>query len=590
MKKVLIVAVFFALVITLFQSCKDELDVPLQGEFSVDVITYDSNWVYGQLVAAYGILDLNLDASDPWRYAPSNWLYGEVTSDNAYKGSEAGDQGVIDNMEAYVPSAAESNFYGAKWNAIFEGVARSNDVIRGANIGLEEGSLSTEDHKQIIGEARFLRGHYHFEAKKMWDNIPYIDETIIDPTNYADVSSLTNIAVDSWSKIEEDFAFAMDELPGESRFVGAANSWVAKAYLAKAHMYQLDYTAASPLLEDIINSGPYSLAPRYSDNFNAAFNNSSESIFAIQNTVNDGASQDDNGNWGDALNFPNGVPIGTNPDGGACCGFYQPSQNLVNAYKTDASGLPLLDTFNDTDVTNDEGIASDDSFTPYAGELDPRLDWKVGRRGIDYNGWGIMAGQSWIRSPSNGGPYLQKITVFRASQFGNSSIDAPSAWAPGVSAINTNIIRYAEILLWKAEIMAANGEGDFGASLVDQVRTRAANPDDFVKALDTNGNPTGSPAANYVINPYGSFAGQQEAIKAVAHEYRIETALEGHRFFDLVRRGKANEVLSAYLTVEKTKRSHLASASFTSGVNERFPIAQSVIGVSNGQIKQNLGY
>ncbi|WP_025741655.1 RagB/SusD family nutrient uptake outer membrane protein [Aquimarina pacifica] len=579
--KRILVLTFFSGMVIFFQSCQKELDVPLQGEFSSDVIPFDADWISGQLVAAYGMLDLNLDTSDPWRSAPSNWLYGEVPSDNAYKGSEAGDQGSIDNMEFYTPNSGESNYYGYKWSAIYEGVARCNEAIRGVNEGVERGNLTEAQAAQFIGEARFLRGHYHFEAKKMWDNIPFIDETV--------TVSQSNENVDSWTLIEEDFAYAASVLSDDSRLPeGGATSWNAKAYLGKVHMYQLDYTSAAPVLDDVINNGPYSLNPKYSDNFNAETDNSAESVFAIQQTTDDGASQDDNANWGDVLNFPNGAPVGTT--GGACCGFFQPSQNLVNAYKTDASGLPLLDTFNDTDVTNDDGISSEDDFTPYTGELDPRLDWKVGRRGIDFNGWGIMPGQSWIRSPSYGGPYLQKITIFRASQFEDPAIDSQAGWGPGLSAMDTNIIRFAEVLLWRAEIMAATGEGDMGASLVDQVRMRAANEEDFVKALDSDGEPTDDPAANYVVGLYGSFTSQDQAIKAVAHEYRIETALEGHRFFDLVRRGVASEVLTAYLAEEVTKRPHLTSASFTPGTNERYPIAQSVIGVSNGEIKQNTGY
>ncbi|WP_282080253.1 RagB/SusD family nutrient uptake outer membrane protein [Aquimarina algiphila] len=562
-----------------FQSCKDELEIPLQGQVSSDVIVFDSDWITLQLAAAYGMLDLNVSTSDPWRSDPSHWIYGEVSSDNAYKGSDPGDQPIIDNAEAYTALATENSYYGFLWNAIFEGVARSNEAIRGVKTGLESGDLTAAEAAQFEAEGRFLRAHYHFEAKKIWGKIPFVDETIEE--------SITNEGVDSWGLIEADFQFAIDNLPETSRFVGSGNSWAAKAYMAKVHMYQLDYDAARPILDDVINAGPYSLAAKYSDNFNAATKNSSESIFAIQHTVNDGSSNDDNGNWGQALNFPNGAPVGTT--GGACCGFFQPSQNLVNAYKTDVGGLPLLDTFNDSDVTNDDGIADADPFTPYAGELDPRLDWKVGRRGIDFNGWGIMPGQSWIRNPANGGPYLQKISVFRASQFNNAGIDAASAWAPAVSAINTNIIRFAEILLWRAEIMAAQGEGDLGVALVDQVRMRAANTEDFVKELDMDGMPTATPAANYVISPYGAFTGQAQAIKAVAHEYRIETALEGHRFFDLVRRGEAATVLTNYLAEESTKRSHLNGVSFSLR-SQVYPIAQNVISVSGGVIKQNDGY
>ncbi|TSE05546.1 MULTISPECIES: RagB/SusD family nutrient uptake outer membrane protein [Aquimarina] len=562
-----------------FQSCKDELEIPLQGQVSADVIVFDSNWVTLQLAAAYGMLDRNLDTSDSWRSAPSNWIYGEVSSDNAYKGSDPGDQPVIDNVEAYTATSSENNYYGYLWNAIFEGVARSNEAIRGVKTGLEAGDLTTAEAAQFEAEARFLRAHYHFEAKKVWGKIPFVDETVEE--------SITNESVDSWGLIEADFQFAIDNLPEASRFVGAGNSWAAKAYMAKVHMYQLDYDAARPILDDVINAGPYSLVAKYSDNFNAETKNSSESIFAVQHTVNDGSSQDDNSNWGEALNFPNGAPVGTT--GGACCGFFQPSQNLVNAYKTDAGGLPLLDTFNDSDVTNDDGIADADPFTPYAGELDPRLDWKIGRRGIDFNGWGIMPGQSWIRNPANGGPYLQKVSVFRFSQFNNPAVDSGVAWFPAASSINTNIIRFAEILLWRAEIMAVQGEGDLGVSLVDQVRMRAANTEDFVKELDMDGMPTATPAANYVISPYGAFTGQAQAIKAVAHEYRIETALEGHRFFDLVRRGEAATVLTNYLAEESTKRSHLNGVSFSLR-SQVYPIAQNVISVSGGVIKQNDGY
>ena len=563
------------------QSCDKDLNIPLQGQFSEDVIPFDKEWVESQVTSAYGMLDGNLDQSDPWRSAASNWIYGEVSSDNAYKGSELSDQPIINNVEWYNANPDETRFYGYKWNAIFEGVARSNEAIRGAKSGLEKGNLTVEEAAALEAEARFLRAHFHFEAKKMWDNIPFVDENA--------TQSLPNMGVDSWTAIENDFQYAIDNLTVTSRFTGGANSWTAKAYLAKVLMYQLDYSQPTKdLLDDIIGAGPYALAPKYSDNFNAATNNSSESIFAVQNTVNDGPSNDENGNWGDALNFPNGTPVG---GGGSCCGFYQPSQNLVNAYKTDASGLPLLDTYNDTDVTNDDGIPDTDPFTPYAGELDPRLDWKVGRRGIDFNGWGVMPGQSWIRDANNGGPYLQKVTVWRADQEGDGGVDASSAWAGGVSSMNTNIIRFAEVLLWRAETMAATGEGDLGVGLVDQVRIRASNPADFVPELDINGDPTGNPAANYVINPYGSFGGDQVlAMKAIAHEYRIETSLEGHRFFDVVRRGNAAQVFNDYLTEEVTKRSHLSSASFTSGKSERYPIPQSVIAVSNGQIDQNPFY
>src|SRR4029079_8926352 len=184
----------------------------------------------------------------------------------------------------------------------------------------------------------------------------------------------------SWSFIESDLKYAMDSLPLTQASVGRANKYAAEAFLAKAYMFQHKYWDAKPLLKDLIENGKtargdkYELE-KYGDNFNPETKNGSESVFSAQTSVNDFGSGN-NGNYGDVLNFPqNGGP-------GGCCGFFQPSQWLVNHFKTDAAtGLPDPDHFNESVVKNDEGYASDSIFTPYTGTLDPRLDWTVGRRG-----------------------------------------------------------------------------------------------------------------------------------------------------------------------------------------------------------------
>ncbi len=568
------------LLLGVFASCNEELNVSPQGTIGNDVLTFDKAWINGQIVGAYGILDGNLDNTDVWRAAPSNWVYGEVASDNAYKGSDPGDQPPINNIEKYSPLST-SSFLDYKWRAVFEGVARSNEVIRGVKIGLEKGDLSTEDALALEGEARFLRGHFHFEAKKMWNKIPYILETA--------VTSQSNENVESWTKIEEDFAFAAANMNDQPEETGRASSWTAKTYLAKTHMYQLDYAAAEPILDDVIENGPYQLNTLFSDNFNFAANNSAESVFAVQHSVQDGSSNGSNGNWGEALNFPQ-----TGEAGAGCCGFFQPSQNLVNAFKTGADGLPLLTDFNNEDVTNDDGITSDDDFTPYAGTLDPRLDWTVGRRGIDYLGWDLHRGSAWIRNQANGGPYLQKKTLYRASQKGEAN--STNAWSSNVSAININIIRFSEVLLWAAEVAADKSDLAKAVSLVDRVRARAANPEDFVKAIDRQVDPVTEevtlnvleePAANYLINTYGTFPDKEFAMRAVNFERRIELAMEGHRFFDLVRQGRAADVLNDYLTEEGTKRSHLSGVSFEANEDNYYPIPQTAIDLSGGVITQN---
>ncbi len=574
MKKIISLLIICTILIF---SCEDELDIPIQSAISGSDVPLNSTFINTQVVAAYAMLDGNRDNTNVWRAAPSNWVYGEVVADNAYKGSDAGDQSEITAFETFA-AAAQNSYVDYKWVSVFEGISRANVALNAINSGIESGSLSAEEGGAFAGEVRFLRAHYHFEAKKMWGNVPFVDETVTEST--------TNVGIDVWAAIEADFQFAIDNLPkDETLREGGANRWNAKAYLAKVHMYQLEYDAAKPLLDEVINEGPYSLNTFFHDNFDASTNNSAESVFAVQYAVNDGSTDSSNGNYGDILNHPHNSPIGA-----GCCGFFQPSHNLVNAYKTDANGLPLFDTFNNSNINNVDpndnapsGFPDDDSFVPEPGNLDPRLDWTVGRKGIPFNGWGDFPGLAWTRDPANGGCYVSKKTVYRADQQGE--VNTATGWATTVNAINTNIIRFSELLLWRAEVAADEGDLSTAVMYVDMVRARAANPAGWVKREN------GANAANYVIGLYadnGDFPDVDFAKKAILFEYRLETALEGHRFFDLVRLGKAAEILNAYVDGDNT-RSYLAGATFTP-TDAVFPIPQTAIDLSGGIIKQNQGY
>ncbi|WP_074408820.1 RagB/SusD family nutrient uptake outer membrane protein [Aquimarina megaterium] len=558
MKKIIL----FVFVTLLVISCEKELDIEPQGSLVEGVIEFNKEWVDQQLISAYAILDGN----PGYFWAPaSNWALGDVASDDFHKGSSIDDQPQLNDVERF--SSGTTNIYlSRKWESLFEGISRTNQTIESIAKAIEKGT-SEKDLTVLGAEARFLRAHYHMDAKKIWSNIPFMKEGLTTtPSNDTDI----------WPLIEEDLTYAINNLPESQDDAGRATSWIAKAYLAKAHMFQNDYVAARPILDNIINEGPFQLVPNYHDNFNAEKDNNSESVFAVQNSVNDGGDGFINGNRGNRLNHP----YAPDAPGGGCCGFFQPSQNLVNAFKTDANGLPLLDSFNDSDITNDQGITSDQPFTPYIGNLDPRLDWTVGRRGIEYLGWGIMPGSRWTRDQSNGGPYVGKKHEILKSQEGSMS----AAGLPQYNAINTPLIRYSDVLLWRAEVHAQDGQLTDAMNLVNRIRARAANPDGFVK------NPDGTPAANYVINEYTSFPDQEYAIKAVRFERRLELASEGHRFFDLVRWGVAPQVLNKYISEESSKRVYLNGASFTQGKSEYYPIPLDAINSSGGTLKQNSGY
>lgn len=561
MKKQIIAAIAAVFLIT--TACDSDLDINPQGRLTEGVIPQDEVWVNQQLISAYAMLD----GHPNYFWAPaSNWALGDVASDDFHKGSSSGDQPPLNDVERYAPGT--TNIYlSRKWNSIYDGINKCNQTLLSATAALNNG-ISSEKIAPLMAEARFLRAHYHMDAKKIWNNIPFVNETATEvPDN----------TIDAWPFIEEDLNFAVSNLPDTQNDKGRPTAWTAKVYLAKAHMFQNDHTAATPVLDDIINNGPYALVANYHDNFNAEKENNSESVFAVQNSVNDGGQGVWNGNSGNRLNHPY-TPLGDAP-GGGCCGFFQPSQNLVNAFKTDANGLPLLDTFNDSDVTSDQGVPSDQAFTPYNGTLDPRLDWTVGRRGIEYLEWGPMPGMRWIRDQGYGGPYVGKKHEYLKSQEGMMSASVSGAF----NAINTPLVRYSDVLLWRAEIYAENNELDAAMALVNKIRERAANPNGFVK------NSNGTDAANYLINPYTVFPNKEYAIKAVRFERRLELASEGHRFFDLVRWGIAEQTLNNYITNEAGKRTYLNGATFTNR-NNYYPIPLDAINSSGNILKQNEGY
>ena len=546
--------------------------------------------VNGLLVGAYSLLDGH-PGGNSMAQSMSNWQFGGVASDDAHKGSEYGDQTDLEFIENYSALPVNS-YFTAKWTSLYTGVQRANDVLR--LLATITTGLTDAERTQITAEAIFLRAVYHFEAAKLWRNIPYLDETISFANGNYSVPNTEPV----WPKIEADFQFAIANLTTTKSEAARANSWAAKAFLAKVYMFQHKYAEAKVLLEDIIANGvtakgaKYDLLPNYADNFNPLTKNGPESVFAAQMSVRDN-SNGQNGNSGELYSWNGGPTL--------CCGFYVPSFSLVNSYKTDAvTGLPLLDTWNDSDLKNDMGIASSEPFTPTTDPLDPRLDFTGGRRGIPYNDWGLMPGASWLVAQFAQGPYNNKKNVVWQK-------DLATTYENRRSSINYNFIRFADVLLWAAEVEVEIGDLAKAESYVNRVRTRAANPTYWVKTYKDNSKPldgfTDTPAANYVIGLYtGEFTanGKDYARKAVRFERKLELAMEGHRFFDLQRydngTGYMADLLNAYIAHENNSFDYLIlkGAVFTKGKNELYPIPQDQIDLSyvDGQptLTQNPGY
>ncbi len=561
MKKYIVTYLSLAL---LFASCADSFtEKPAIGALSDESLANEAG-VELLLVGAYSALDGIRSGAygADWTSSGDNWWF-DVVSDDAHKGSTDGDQADLYELETYNWTASNPYIIG-KWGGLFAGINRSNAVI--SLISTIEGA----DLSGKLAEARFLRGHYNMELQMIWGNVPYISDE-----NYANTEFNQPNSGAIWDAIEADFQFAADNLPASQAQVGRPTKFTAKAFLGKAYLQQHKYAEALSALEQVIGSGEYSLLSEYGDNFREAGDNSTESLFSIQFVADGGLSY--NGNRGGTLNFPSPGPFGS------CCGFYQPTQDLANAYQTDAAGLPLLDTFNQSDISNDYGINDSEAFTPEQGNLDPRIDFTVGRRGIDFNGYGVMPGKSWIRATFSdiSGPYLPKKNIYHS---GETALMGTGGWGEQRAGINFHIMRYSDVLLMAAEAAAETSNLGKALSYVNLVRNRAKGST-YVK------NAAGTDAANYVIEPYASFPSKDYAVKAVRFERRLELAMEGKRLFDIRRWGNGTSLINDYITNEsRTITNFGGKAGAYQAKHDMFPIPLTAIDLSGGVLQQNPGY
>jgi hypothetical protein len=557
-----VATVFFISVV----SCQDEfLDRKPLGAISEDAIANKAG-VEGSLIVAYRTLGGSNIAG--WYTSPMNWVWGGVRSDDAYKGTEASDQGSEINPVERFEVLPNSSSVASKWRAVYDGIGMANVVLRQL---AKATNINEADKKRIIAEARFLRGFHHFEAKRTFNNIPYVDEKIQTTDEY---KSLVNTA-SVWPQIEADLKTAYDNLPNIQAQKGRVNKWAAGAIYGKALLYQNKFTEAKAVFDQVIANGTtnngekFGLLSDFKDVFRGQFENSKEILFSIQYTVGDGTGGANSNKDAELTNPHNDGPVG-------CCGFYQPSQSLVNSFKTD-KGLPLFTSYNNTDIKNHESNPSnfvDDS------ELDPRVDFTVGRVGIPYKDYGT-AKASWIRNLANGGPWLPNKHIQWKDEVGTYFVSG--GWGQGQLGKNQTIIRYADLILMAAECEVEVGSLTKAQDYVNLVRERAAKSSTVMDGS--------KPAANYNISTYsGTWTDKAEARTAVRFERQLELAMEGHRFYDLVRYGIADAVINAFTAKESKIRTHLAGSTFRKGKDEYLPIPEFVINQSGGTIKQNPGY
>jgi len=557
-----------------FSSCSDFLDEHIpQGTLSDEQVKSPEN-AEAMVVSAYAIFTTAEDINSSF----SMWNF-DVRSDDAYKGGSGTSDGDVFHQLEVQQGVLTTNWnINDMWVRLYNSLSRVNSAIALLN----ETSDSYAMKKQRLAEMKFLRAYGHFLLKRLYKNIPFVINENLTYDEYNELSNTTYTNDEGWQLIIDDLMEAYNILPQTQADKGRPTKASAAAFLAKVYLYKAyrqddassnQVTAINQAdLEKVIEfTNPalyanYGLEDDLHNNFRPEeqYENGKESLWAIQYSRNDGSTYG-NLNWSYGLIPPN-IPGAT--DGG--CDFYKPSQNLVNAYRTGADGLPLLDSFNEKD------------FDKTSDNADPRLFLTVGIPGLPYMfNKNYMMEETSIWSRSNG---LYGYNVSLKQNVDPALIDnyliKGSYWA---SSMNRIVFRYADVLLERAEAYAQLGNSEQAIALVNQIRSRAASSTQMIgNYQNTYG------VKMYISNYKGSYS-KDETIKIVKMERRLEMGMECERFFDLVRWGDAATVINKYYAEEIDNCGIYRDAHFTANKDEYLPIPFSQISASNGHYTQNIG-
>ena len=572
MKKILY-SVLTVLALVGTTSCSDFLDDQKpQGVLDSDMVKDPSN-VDNLVISAYAVFTTAEDINSSF----SMWNF-DVRSDDAYKGGNGTSDGDVFHQLEIEQGVLTTNWnINDMWVRLYNCISRVNSAIS----VLETTSDSYQLKAQRLGEMKFLRAYAHFLLKRLYKNIPFIMDANLKQEDYNTLSNTEFTNDEGWQQIINDVEYAYSVLPVKQTDKGRPSKAAAAAFLTKAYLYKAyrqDNAASNQVTSinredllkvieysnpDIYSAGGFDLEPDFHNNFRpeTQYENGVESIWAMQYSINDGTKYG-NLNWSYGLIVPN-IPGVT--DGG--CDFYKPSQNLVNAYRTDADGHPFIDTFNnkDYDLTQD---------------ADPRLFLTVGLTGLPYefnSKYMMDASATWSRS---NGLYGYYVTLKQNVDPDCGYLVKGSWWG---TPMNRIVFRYADVLLERAEAYAQLNETGEAIKLVNEIRKRAKQSTGMIANYPSDY------GVKFNISTYNGTYSQEDALKIVKMERRLEMGMESERFFDLVRWGEAEKVLNKYFAEEANNCSIYSVAHFTKNKNEYLPIPYSQVAASQGHYTQNIG-
>ena len=548
--KYMAIATVFAASSLSLTSCDDFLDLKPTGTFTEEQL--DDSSIEGLMASAYAGLEAHFFGNNESFAGPiTNWVF-DVRSDDALKGG-----GDI-TMEQYIHQLEVSNVTSDnavaldKWRNNYYAISRVHKAMN----AIENSNIANK--ATYLGELKLLRAYFYFDLIRIFKQVPYFTENEDPNGKRADEYTRDQI----FSFIKQDLVDAYGVLPEEQSQAGRFNKYVAAAVMAKVSAFTSNWSDVETYANYVIASNKYDFYDNYGDMSKIEFNNKKESVMAVQfSTANNNAHI----NWSNLLNttYSEGALFGTGDD------FFLGSQNLVDAFATDNNGLPYLDGSDHYVKTTENGDGN------YEGNVDPRLDFTVGRLGMPFRGH--TYNKKWCRAYDIYGEYSGKKGLIDPS-----SPDMVQGFPWGASALNYCIIRYSDIVLLKAEaLIEQNKQLDEARTLINDVRKKAQ------RSIDGNYTPQDLDPfnANYNVGLYPSEGWTQEyARKAVRMERRLELAMEGNRWFDLLRWNTAVSTVNAYMQSEQRYHTYYAGNSISED-ELYFPVPYEEVNNSNGLYK-----
>lgn len=426
-----------------------------------------------------------------WNMSTFAWIgVTSIVSDDADKGSSPGDAGSDKDILDALNFTPSTPSFKELFASNYQGINRANQALKYIP---QLDKADSELRKRLMGEAKFLRAFMYFTLVKSFGGVPLVDHVPVSGVEEDKKMTLTRKSKEEiYAFIEQDLKDAITALPDKSSYTGAnvGRASIGAAHALLAKVYLYQKKWQLALEQANLVAG-YSLTPNFIDIYKVSGENNGESIFEIQGS---------GGTAGKAIQQYSQVQ-GARGTTGWGWGFATPTQGLYDAYSS-------------TDTRRDATIIHRD-MTLYDGYLvGPNVENKF------YN-------------------YKAYSSNYR---------DQPS------TDTNIRYLRYAEILLIKAEAMNELGQTSAAIPFLNQVRTRADVP-----------NTTAS--------------SQADVRTAIWKERRLELAFEHDRWFDLVRTGQAQAAMAAD-----------GGKVFQTGKHELFPLPQEFISESGGLSAQNPGY